>query len=316
MNLNKKLLLLIVLIVFTIIYLDLFQEQKNKDIVEEMGLIKSFFCRIENCEQQLIEITNNSQTLFCAFYDITNEKIIEHLKKENAEIITHNNEEFEKINTNGLMHHKFCVINNTYVITGSYNPTQINNHHENLILIESPTIANNYIKEFEQLRKINQDKQNKKEKTRTNKIIFNNYTLENYFCPQDNCKQQVLEKIKSANQTIKFMLFTFTDQDIAKEIVKKHEEGIKVKGIIENFQNKRYWQVPTLEENNVTFKIHSARELQHNKIFIIDNIVITGSYNPTRAANTINDENILVITQPEIVQEYKEYFLQVYEEIN
>jgi phosphatidylserine/phosphatidylglycerophosphate/cardiolipin synthase-like enzyme len=315
MNTNKKIFLVILFIVFTIIYLDLFQEQKNTIIVKETGIIKTFFCKIDNCEHQLIMITNNSKTLMCAFYDITNEKIINHLKKENAEIITHNNKKFEKINTNGLMHHKFCVINNTHVITGSYNPTQINKHHENLILIESSTIANNYINEFEQLRKINEDKQNKKEKTKLNEIIFNNYTLENYFCPQDECKQQIIQKIKSANQTINFMLFTFTDRDIAQEIVKKHKEGIEVKGIIENFQNKKYWQVPLLAENNITIKIHSAKELQHNKIFIIDNTIITGSYNPTNAANTINDENILIMRQPEIVMEYKEYFLHVYDEI-
>ncbi len=312
MQTNKKLICLSLFIVLTIIYLDIFVYTNQEKILEETGLIETYFCKIQDCEHELIKITNNSKTLFCAFYDLTNEKIIQHLKKENAKIITHNNKEFEKINTKGLMHHKFCVINNTYIITGSYNPTQINNHHENIIIIESPTIANNYLQEYNEIIKLNKQKQTKKTKTKTTKIIFNNYSLENYFCPQDECKKQILQKINNANQTIKFMLFTFTDQDIAHAIIQKHNEGIKVKGIIENFQNKKYWQVPLFEKNNITIKIHSQKNLQHNKIIIIDDLVITGSYNPTNAANTINDENILIITQEDVVSEYKNYFNEIY----
>ena len=313
MKTNQKLKLIILIIALTIIYIDLFQETRTEALVEENGTIKTFFCQQENCELQLIKITNNSKSLKCAFYDITSQKLIEHLKKENAEIITHNQEEFYQITTRGLMHHKFCVINGTHISTGSYNPTQINNHHENLLIIESKTLAKNYEEEFEQLKKQRQG--TTKEKTQTTKILFNNYELENYFCPQDNCQEQIINKIRNANQTIKFMLFTFTDQDIAEELVKKKEQGLKVKGIIENFQNKQYWQTPLLQENNVTIKIHSSNIFQHNKVFIIDQTLITGSYNPTRAANTINDENILIIKQPEIVEAYKIYFKELFEAI-
>lgn len=313
MNTNKKLKIIILIIVLTIIYIDLFYDTKTQNLVQENGTITTFFCKIENCELELIKITKNSESLKCAFYDITSTNLIQHLKKQNAEIITHNQEEFEKINTPGLMHHKFCVINQTHVTTGSYNPTQINNHHENLIIIESKTLAQNYENEFIQLQK--QKQGTRKEKTQTTKIIFNNYELENYFCPQDNCQEQIIKQIKKANHTINFMLFTFTDQEIAKELTKKKEQGLEVKGIIENFQNKQYWQTPLLQENNVTVKIHSSNVFQHNKIFIIDNKVITGSYNPTRAGTTINDENILIITQPEIVREYKEYFEDLFKNI-
>ncbi|MCC7574711.1 hypothetical protein KO361_03915 [Candidatus Woesearchaeota archaeon] len=315
MDTNKKLKIILLLIVLTIIYIDLFEIQKQNIIVEEQGEIKTYFCKETNCEHQLIKITNNSKTLKCAFYDISNKEIINKLKKENAEIITHNDEEFEKINTKGLMHHKFCVINQTTIITGSYNPTENNQHHENLIIIESKTLAKNYEEEFEQLKKINEEQQPKK-KTQTTKIKYNNYTLENYFCPQDACKEQIINKIKQANQTIQFMLFTFTDKEITQEIIKKHEQGLQVQGIIENFQNKQYWTTPMLQENNITIKIHSSNIFQHNKIIIIDNLIITGSYNPTNVANTINDENILIITQPNIVQEYKNYFLTLFESLD
>ncbi len=313
MTKNKILKLIIIFIVFAIVYIDLVDLQKAKPLVEETGQIKSLFCEFENCIQQLIKITNNSKNLKCAFYDITNENLIKHLQKENAEIISHKQEKFEKINTTGLMHHKFCIINQTTIIAGSYNPTQKNDHHENLIMIESSTLAKNYEQEFEQLKQINDDLIDIKQKTKTNKIIFNDQTLENYFCPQDNCQEQILKKISQANKSISFILFTFTDKQIAQEIINKHNQGIKVQGIIENFQNKKQWTVPMLTTQNIPIKIHSSNNFQHNKIIIIDDMVITGSYNPTKAANTINDENILIITQTEIVQEYKNYFEDFFE---
>lgn len=308
MNKNKTLKLIIIFIVFTILYFDLIQEKKSELLVEETGLIKILFCKLQDCEHELIKITNNSQDLKCAFYDITNKKLIDHLQKENAEIISHKQEKFEKINTIGLMHHKFCVINKTTIVAGSYNPTQNNSHHENLIIIESATLAKNYYEEFAQLKKINKGLQSNKQKTKTTKIIFNNQTLENYFCPQDKCQKKVIEKIKQANKTIDFLLFTFTDKEIAQEIINKKEEGVQVRGIVENFQNKQQWTVPMLKENNITIKLHSSNNFQHNKIIIIDDEVILGSYNPTNAANTINDENILIITQTNMVRQYKDYF--------
>jgi phosphatidylserine/phosphatidylglycerophosphate/cardiolipin synthase-like enzyme len=315
MNTNNKLKIIILLIVLAIIYMDSFYLQEQNFIVEEYGEIKIFFCKENDCEHELIKIINNSETLKCAFYDITNEDLIKKLEKENAEIITHNNEKFEKINTKGLMHHKFCIINQTHITTGSYNPTQKNQHHENLIVIESKTLAKNYEEEFVQLKRINNQQQETKQKTKTSKIIYNDYELENYFCPQDNCQEKIIKTIEEANNTIYFLLFTFTDTEIAKALIQKKEEGLIVEGIIENFQNKQHWVTPILEKNNVTIKIHSSNIFQHNKIIIADDKVITGSYNPTRAANTINDENILIITQQEIVKQYKDYFRDLYEKI-
>jgi phosphatidylserine/phosphatidylglycerophosphate/cardiolipin synthase-like enzyme len=52
--------------------------------------------------------------------------------------------------------------------------------------------------------------------------------------------------------------------------------------------------------------------LMHHKVFIIDNqIVITGSYNFSRSAEERNDENILVIYNTDIAQEFLKEFKRV-----
>jgi len=47
----------------------------------------------------------------------------------------------------------------------------------------------------------------------------------------------------------------------------------------------------------------------HNKFAIIDNrILLTGSYNWTFSANHRNDENLMVIDDPDIITRYQNYF--------
>ena len=52
-----------------------------------------------------------------------------------------------------LLHHKFAVIDKQTVITGSHNWSQVanNNNDEALLIIENPTIAAHYVREFERL---------------------------------------------------------------------------------------------------------------------------------------------------------------------
>ena len=49
--------------------------------------------------------------------------------------------------------------------------------------------------------------------------------------------------------------------------------------------------------------------LLHHKVFIIDEeIVITGSFNPSMNGDTRNDENILIIHDQDIAEKYLQEF--------
>ena len=51
------------------------------------------------------------------------------------------------------MHHKFCVIDKSVVVTGSFNWTDqaVNHNQENLLFIENKELAAKYSNEFEKL---------------------------------------------------------------------------------------------------------------------------------------------------------------------
>jgi len=50
----------------------------------------------------------------------------------------------------------------------------------------------------------------------------------------------------------------------------------------------------------------------HHKVWIIDGkTVITGSFNPTKAGNEKNDENLVIIHDKEIAGQYLEEFKRI-----
>lgn len=305
---NKKNILIVanILIVFTIIIFENNIIEKNNFVVEEYGYMTAHFCPNYDCSNELEKIINNSKISKCAFYDLTDYEVLEKIKNKKTEILI-DEDNYEniglEIKKSGLMHNKFCILDEKKVITGSFNPTEKNNNLNNIIIITSETIAKNYLEEFEEI------KNGKQKQTRITEIKFNNKTLKNYFCPEDNCQEKVLSELNNAKESIYFMTFTFTDKKIASSLILKHNSGLEIKGIAEKFQNDKYSVYNDLIESeiNIIYSNHSG--LQHNKVFIIDNTtVITGSYNPTNAANTINDENILIITQEDIVQKYLDFF--------
>jgi len=306
MQQKQPLFFAILFIVLTIIVYEQFWQTNSNVLVEESGIITATFCDVNNCSDDLSALIKSSNESKCAFYNLKDDVLENNFKKINSTtlIYARNYKDFGKsISTKGLMHHKFCVFDDEIITTGSYNPGE-SSKRDNQIIITSKALSKNYKQEILVL------ETGKETKTQYTEILFNNRTIKNYFCPRDSCKEKILNELEKSNESIIFMTFTFTDKDIASKILEKNTTGVNVKGIIEDFQNKKEWVYPMFENNTV---ILATTITQHNKIFIIDNkTLITGSFNPTNAANTINNENIIILEEPEIVAKYLDYFEYVY----
>jgi len=279
--------------------------------INEQGSIEVFFCPRENCGQVYLDILTTGKNINCAFYDLRLPELQELLIAKNANVLIDedNKDKFpsgKTVSHGGLMHNKFCIVDNI-LITGSYNPT-LNTNNNNLLIITSPTLIKNYQEEFDEIR----TSQNKKTKHTT--IIFNNYTLQNYFCPDDNCQEKVLKLLEQANSSIHFMIFSFTDKKIG-DLLQEKAKRIDVRGLLDKTQAAGpYAQYKHIKET-VTIRLDTNPKFLHHKVFIIDNnTVITGSYNPTQAGTTKNDENILIIREPKVVKAFVQEFMLLSEQ--
>lgn len=307
-----------ILIAILLLYLFAIEKNSVKFNFSEMGV---YFCNVDNCEMVLNELLNSAnKSIHCAFYNINLESTLRALNDKNKIIdvklvvdksngkLTNRFQFLKSIEGRGLMHNKFCIIDDNLVMTGSYNPTK-NNDDNNIVIINSYELSQNYEDEFNELR--NGISSGGKQ-TKNPLVKINNITIENYFCPEDSCAEKVNEELISAKNNIYFMAYSFTHPMLATTLVLKSKENITIKGIMEKSQNNQYSKYDLFTYQGLDVIWDNKPWLMHHKVFIIDNeTVITGSFNPTKNADGDNDENILIIHDKRIAGLFLEEFERI-----
>ncbi len=280
-----------------------------------------YFCPKDDCNGELTKtILSAKEYVYCALFDLNLEDVKEALYNQSEKInvsVVVDDHNYKKVNefdfvrkdTSGqLSHNKFCVIDDNLVWTGSFNPTEngafLNNN--NALRIPSKLLAQNYKSEFFEL-------WNKKfgrgYKVKNPKIILNGKLIENYFCPEDYCGYKVIDVLDNARESIYFMIFSFTHDYIGQKILEKHNQSLEIKGVFERTQKNAYTEFDKFNESGMEIKWDMNSNNMHHKVFIIDNkTVVTGSFNPSKNADTNNDENVIIIHDPKIAQKYLKEF--------
>ncbi|HLC81253.1 MAG TPA: phospholipase D-like domain-containing protein [Candidatus Nanoarchaeia archaeon] len=289
----------------------------------EEGTMEVYFCPQDNCEGQLVAFLDSAQqSIHCALFDVglesIQQKLAEKEKTIEVKVVTDNDylrkfpEDFVKADKSGLMHNKFCIIDGQKIFTGSMNPTfnDANKNNNNLLLIASHYLAENYEAEFQELWRGIFKKGNS---VKYPEITLSGIEIENYFCPDDDCIKQVVEELKQAQQSIYFLAFSFTSEEIASILLLKNLNGLEIKGVMETKQISEYSQFERLKTNGIKVIKDSNPNNLHHKVFIIDSeTVITGSFNPTNGGNSRNDENILIINDRDTAKLFLQEFQQLY----
>jgi len=215
-----------------------------------------------------------------------------------------------------LMHNKFLIIDRSEVWTGSMNFTVTGAYEDNngLIHIRSKEVAENYLTEFEEMYTRDLFGTDALASTPNPSVTVDDIQIETYFSPDDGVASQLLQLLQGAQESIYFLVYSFTSDPIAQVIRNQHEAGLTVAGVmddelVDSNQGSEYEFFLGAE---LDVRRDGNQGLMHHKIIIIDrSIVVTGSYNLTASADERNDENILIIHNPDIA----EYFLSEFERI-
>ena len=211
-------------------------------------------------------------------------------------------------NPYALMHHKFLVIDENVVWSGSanYSYYAFYKNNENLVKFTSSKIAKVYLEEFDELYH---------HKDVEGAYVSDN--LEIYFSPEDDFEQRLLSLIENAKESIDFLAFAFTNKKISDALKERFDKGITIRGVFDKEQHegflKRYSKYETLLSHQIDVKLDGNRQTMHNKVFIIDHkTVITGSYNFTVKANEDNNENAIVVHNSEFASRYEDEFEEIF----
>lgn len=213
----------------------------------------------------------------------------------------------------GLMHNKFVIIDGNDVWTGSANMTIGSFYYDNnnLIHLHSSEIAEDFTTEFEEMYIRDMFGSDVIADTPHPQVQMGNYLVEVYFSPDDQVSEHIIQLIKNAQESIYFMAYSFTANNLGDAIIERSNAGIKIYGIMDGGQvdsNIGTEFDPFLIAGINVFRAENEG-LMHHKVMIIDrNIVITGSYNFSKNAEDTNDENVIVIHNRQIAEEYLDQF--------
>ena len=140
--------------------------------------------------------------------------------------------------------------------------------------------------------------------------LFSLAKTEVYFSLYDNPQKEIIKNINQAEAFINIAMYIFTDREIAIPLAKARERGVKVRLYLDKDQvDYKYSQSRFLVQKGIKTRISTNNYIMHNKFAIIDNrILLTGSYNWTFSANNRNDENLLIIDDPEIIEIFQNQF--------
>lgn len=210
-----------------------------------------------------------------------------------------------------LMHNKFWIFDGQTAWTGSTNITEsgIFQQNNNAIVIHSPEVAAIYEREFQEMWN-GQFGPKSPSTANQQSLTVNGTPIQIYFSPEDDVLNRIIAKVAGAQSNIRFLAFSFTDYPLAKAMIDRAAAGVDVAGVYEKTGSETEGaemrtffcaHVPVRQDGNPRFL--------HDKIIIIDNhLVISGSFNFSSNATDNNDENVIMIDNPDIAALYMQEF--------
>ncbi|MCA0455536.1 MAG: phospholipase D-like domain-containing protein [Chloroflexi bacterium] len=215
-------------------------------------------------------------------------------------------------NRSALMHNKFMILDSTSVITGSYNYT-INDtyrNNNNMLIFRSQKMVQDYQNEFNKMFEQKLFGASKPSNTPFASFTQDGAAVQVLFAPEDRVVAALAVALSGATTSIRFMAFSFTLDDIAGVMQQKAQQGVVINGIFETTGSEtRTSELRPLLCSGLAMRQDGNPFVMHHKVFIIDDkTVVMGSFNFSTGARDSNDENMLIITDPDLALQYVEEF--------
>jgi phosphatidylserine/phosphatidylglycerophosphate/cardiolipin synthase-like enzyme len=233
-----------------------------------------------------------------------------------------------------LMHSKFIVRDAQSVWTGSTNLTDdaFTLMENNVVEIDSAVLANYYAQDFEQIWEKENFDNTGEIQTVPVSLAFSNQSAEARVMFSPGCglaiDSEIASRVRGAKRRVRICSLLINSGTLISELTNLlHRGNVKVDGIYDRTQMEdvykqwqevpsNHWKIPAVHEivmraglvgkNSTPYTPTGVHDFMHNKVLVIDDTVITGSYNFSRSAE-LNAENILFIDSASLAEVYSAY---------
>lgn len=140
-----------------------------------------------------------------------------------------------------------------------------------------------------------------------------------FFVPDEDIKVLLLGLIHMSKPRtkIRVAVYQLTDKDIVEALIEAHRRGVAIEVIVDkSCVSSRYEKITALRKLRIPVHVYGGKyySIMHNKFFVFDNtlsgrsIVFTGSANATVGGTTRNEENVWIVENKKITDQYKKKF--------
>ena len=211
-------------------------------------------------------------------------------------------------NRGALMHNKFWLFDSRVTWTGSTNittnGTQKNNN--NVIVFSSPEVIAIFQQEFDEMW-AGQHGPKSPSQLSQQSVVLDGIPVQVVFGPEDEGIKRLVSLVNSAEESIRFMAFSFTHDALGEAMQDAATRTGDVMGIFEARSSKTvYSELGRLHCESIA-KVRrdgNSRTFHHKAIVVDGRIVATGSFNFSANANDNNDENFVIVESVELAQAY------------
>jgi mitochondrial cardiolipin hydrolase len=141
------------------------------------------------------------------------------------------------------------------------------------------------------------------------------YSARAYFSPGEACLSAILGQLGRVRSSADICVFTITDDRIARAIVDAQARRVRVRIITDN--DKQYdggSDIERLRGAGIAVKVDETEHHMHHKFAVLDGAtLLNGSYNWTRSAGAFNEENVVVTSEPALVQVFGRHFASMWD---
>jgi len=214
-----------------------------------------------------------------------------------------------------LMHNKFIIFDRRTVWTGSTNLTvsAMFQQNNNVIVVHSTDVAAIYEREFDEMWNGGFGPKSTSTADQQSALV-DGTAVQVYFSPEDDVLNRIIPIVAGAQSSIRFLAFSFTDYPLAKTMIDRYAAGVDVAGVYEKTGSEtESAELRTFFCAGVPVRQDGNPRFMHHKLIVVDDrILISGSFNFSNNATDNNDENVIIIDNPEIASLYIQEFDQVW----
>ncbi len=131
-----------------------------------------------------------------------------------------------------------------------------------------------------------------------------------FFSPGTACLEAIRTRLRNVRKHAEICVFTLSDDRLSDEVLAAHRRGVAIRLLTDNLKEfDAGSDIGRLRDAGVAVAVDRTEAHMHHKFALFDGEwLLNGSYNWTRSASELNEENIIQSNDPSLLKQFSEQF--------